>query len=177
MRGLASEFQGSMRRLRSALFAAAVAMAVPIPGAAAGSGPWVRGAAVSQVDPHTRLLAIDANSLGATRVDGQVTFQHRSPDGLSWFAGSVTCSRRSPDGVVLISGSIRQGRTAAGVDLRGKDFGLTVDTAGDPQRFSLPRFADAGALAPCSGGRPETVPVTFGGFSTEVPGAPGPGVS
>lgn len=45
-----------------------------------------------------------------------------------------------------------------------RDVVFTLHTASDPQRFSLPRFGDPGTLPPCSGGRPETVPVAAGRF-------------
>jgi hypothetical protein len=67
-------------------------------------------------------------------------------------------------------GDGRDGPRRGRGELAGKDFAFTIDVAGNPQRFSVPRLGDAGTLSACSAGG-ETVPVTRGGFrSTETQG-------
>lgn len=135
----------------------------------AGSGVrWgVRGAGVSQAEPHTRALTIQARAGGSpTETSGRVAFEHRSPAGINRFVGSVACLQRDAAGLVQLSGGVRQGETTAGEPLTGKDFAFTLDTAAHPQRFSSPRFANRGTIPPCGGGRAESVPVTLGMFRT-----------
>lgn len=148
---------------------AIAALIVPGPSAGAGSGVrWgVRGAGVSQAEPHTRALTIQARAGGSpTETSGRVAFEHRSPAGINRFVGSVACLQRDAAGLVQLSGGVRQGETTAGEPLTGKDFAFTLDTAAHPQRFSSPRFANRGTIPPCGGGRAESVPVTLGMFRT-----------
>ena len=51
-----------------------------------------------------------------------------------------------------------------GGELAGKDFALTIDVAGKPQKFSQPTIGDKGTLTACSGGGTPTLEVTRGGF-------------
>lgn len=172
----AGEFLQSMRPLWSTLVLAAIVTAVPLRGAAAENAPQVHGAALSQVEPHRRLLTVTASATDSdSHASGWLRFEHRSPDGVSWFAGSVTCVQEERTGILSLGGTIGKGRTAAGDDLTGKSFGITLFVAADPQRFSLPRFSDPGAAPACSAGRSETVPVTLGGFSRGVPDGRGAG--
>lgn len=150
-----------------ALFFAAIAAAP----AKAADETEVFGTGISQVGQDTRKLTVHAETAGAaTSAAGFVQFNHLSPNGLSRFRGSVTCLSVDETGTVQISGSVLKGITASGVVLTGKDYAFTIQTDSSPQAFSLPGFADAGTLAPCSGGRPELVPVTQGGFKVENDG-------
>ena len=66
-------------------------------------------------------------------------------------------------------GKGERGRRGGG-ELAGKDFGFTIATSGEPQKFSKPTIADKGTLAACSGGG-DTVDVTRGGFKVREAGA------
>lgn len=122
------------------------------------------GAAASRVGAHTRILAIDARGDRGGVATGDVRFVHHSPDGVNRFLGVVSCLRRGGTGTAEISGTVSQGQNTAGTDLAGRDFAFTLHTAGNPQRFSRPRFAAPATRPSCRGGRTETVPVTVGGF-------------
>ncbi len=145
------------------LLAAALACLVALPALAAAHDRATRlsGTAISRLPDDTRRLTVKAQSSDpAGAAAGRVGFAHRSPAGLSHFKGEVSCLRVSGD-VVQLSGTVRSGETAAGMVLTGRAFAFTI-VLGDEQAFSLPRFGET--LEPCSGGRPEQVPVTQGGL-------------
>jgi hypothetical protein len=157
-------------RFRTSAAATATLLLVSPVGALARqhADPSLHGRAISRVEPHLRILAVHARGDEDGDVArGGVRFVHQSPEGVNRFVGAVSCLRRSQPGTVEISGSVVQGRTTTGDVLAGRDFAFTVHMAEEPQQFSLPRFGDGGTLAPCSGGRPEMVPVTAGGFRSE----------
>lgn len=161
MGGTQQARSGRVRTMVAAVGAAAALVVVPSP-AAAGTGPVViAGTAVSELPADTRVLAVHAAGGGGV-ARGGLQFRHDSPQGLSWFTAAVDCLVLGPQGVVELSGRVVRGRTAAGVDLGGRDWAFTVSTGSSPQSFSLPRFAPGGTMAPCSGGRPDTVAVSRG---------------
>jgi hypothetical protein len=127
----------------------------------AQAGSRITGAAISKVGRDTRKLTASAQSTpGSSSATGSVQFIHNSPAGLSTFRGTITCfSVNGP--MVQISGRIEKGETVGGGLLDGKSYAFTINTAGK-QSFSLPTVSDT--VAPCSGGRSETVPVTEDGF-------------
>lgn len=141
--------------------AAAFAVASAIP-ASASAQAHVSGAGISKVGRDTRKLTVSAQS-GGSASNGTVQFIHNSPAGLTRFRGTVSCVRVS-GGTAQVSGTIDKGETATGALLDGKAFAFTINASAAPQSFSLPNYGDAGAIAPCSGGRGETVPVTEDGF-------------
>jgi hypothetical protein len=53
-------------------------------------------------------------------------------------------------------------------ELAGKDFAITIDVPGDPQRFTAAKVGDAGTLAACSAGDGAGLAVTRGGFRTTI---------
>lgn len=53
-------------------------------------------------------------------------------------------------------------------ELAGKDFAITIDVPGDPQRFSAAKVGDAGTLPACSAGDGAGLAVTRGGFRTTI---------
>jgi len=130
--------------------------------AAAADGQRLFGTGISREPSDTRRLTIKAEPTDGGAADGRVTFQHDSPNGISRFKGTVTCLKIT-DEVAQISGTVTRGETAAGVVLTGRQYTFTI-TLGDTQSFSLPRFAPK--IDPCSGGRPDTVAVTQGHYTT-----------
>lgn len=146
--------------------AAAVFAVAATPQIASAQSARISGAAISKVARDTRKLTILAQSSGGTTASGTIQFIHNSPAGLTRFRGQVTCVSSS-GGTVQVTGTIDKGETATGALLDGKAFGFTISTSSSPQTFSLPNFADAGAIAPCSGGRGESVPVTEDGFKLQ----------
>jgi hypothetical protein len=153
--------QRSMRRLSSlAVIAAAILFASP---AIASAQARVDGSGISKVAHDTRKLTVDAKAAAGGAGSGTVQFIHNSPAGLTRFRGTVSCLSIS-GGIAQVSGSIDKGETATGALLDGKAFAFTINMSAKPQTFSLPNYADAGGIAPCAGGRPETVPVTEDGF-------------
>jgi hypothetical protein len=128
----------------------------------AQGGSRISGAGISKVGRDTRKLTANAQATpGSTAATGTVQFIHNSPAGLARFRGSITCLSVS-GGTVQLSGKIEKGETAGGGLLDGKSFAFTIGTSGGQQTFSLPTVGDT--VAPCSGGRSETVPVTEDGF-------------
>lgn len=149
------------------LFLAAVVLAAgshrPRPLYAQG-GARISGAGISKVGRDTRKLTVSAQApAGSSAATGTIQFIHNSPAGLSRFRGTITCLSVS-GGVVQISGAIEKGETATGALLDGKAYAFTINSAASPQTFSLPTVGEAAAVGACSGGRPETVPVTEDGF-------------
>lgn len=133
----------------------------------AQGGARISGAGISKVGRDTRKLTATAQAqAGSNAANGTIQFIHNSPAGLSRFRGTITCLSVS-GGMVQISGSIEKGETATGGLLDGKAFSITINASGNPQSFSLPNVGDAGTIAPCSGGRGETVPVTEDGFKLQ----------
>ncbi len=112
-------------------------------------------------DTRTLTIAATAGS-SATPADGFAHFVHGGEAGLSRFHGTVTCLQVGPGGTVQLSGTVLDGATAAGIVIAGQDYAFTLTVGKGQQAFSLPRFAPAGALAPCGGGRPIVVPITQG---------------
>lgn len=154
-----------LRKILALSFIAAAAVAVAAgPQVVSAQSTKISGAAISKVAHDTRKLTIAAS--GGTSASGTIQFIHNSSAGLSRFRGQVTCMSVS-GGTVQVTGTIDKGETATGALLDGKAFGLTISTATSPQTFSLPNFGDVGAIAPCSGGRAETVPVTEDGFKLQ----------
>ncbi len=154
-----------LRKFLALSFIAAAAVAVAAgPQVASAQSTRISGAAISKVAHDTRKLTITAS--GGTSASGTIQFIHNSPAGLSRFRGQVTCMSVS-GGTVQVTGTIDKGETATGALLDGKAFGFTISTATSPQTFSLPNFGDVGAIAPCSGGRAETVAVTEDGFKLQ----------
>jgi hypothetical protein len=123
----------------------------------------VDGSGISKVAHDTRKLTVDAKSAAGGVPGGTVQFIHNSPAGLTRFRGTVSCLSVN-SGVAQVSGTIDKGETATGALLDGKAFAFTINMSAKPQTFSLPNYGDAGGIAPCSGGRAETVPVTEDGF-------------
>lgn len=152
--------------LASSLIAAAALVLVAAPHVVFAQSAKISGAAISKVDHDTRKLTISAQASGGTGATGTIQFIHNSPAGLTRFRGTVSCMKSS-GGTVNVTGMIDKGETATGALLDGKAFAFTVSTASTPQTFSLPNFGDAGAIAACSGGRSETVPVTEDGFKLQ----------
>lgn len=148
------------------LVAAAALALLVIPQIASAQSARITGAAISKVGRDTRKLTIAAQSSGGTTGSGTIQFIHNSPAGLTRFRGTVSCMSTS-GGTVQVTGVIDKGETATGVLLDGKAFAFTIATGTTPQTFSLPNFADAGAIAPCSGGRGDNVPVTEDGFKLQ----------
>lgn len=127
----------------------------------AQGGARISGSAISKVGRDTRKLTASAQaSAGSTAATGTVQFIHNSPAGLSRFRGTITCLSVN-GGTVQISGMIEKGETATGGLLDGKSYAVTINASG-AQTFSLPTVGDA--VAACSGGRGESVPVTEEGF-------------
>ena len=139
-------------------------LVAPRPGSAQSAR--IDGAGISKVGFDTRKLTISAQSAGGSGGTGTIRFIHNSPAGLTRFRGTVSCVN-ARGGTVQVTGMIDKGETATGALLDGKAFAFTIATSSKPQTFSLPIFADAGAIAACSGGRPETVPVTEDGFKLQ----------
>lgn len=152
-----------LRRIFGLSLIAAAVFAVA-PYTASAQSTKISGAAISKVGRDTRKLTISAS--GGTSASGTIQFIHNSPAGLTRFRGQVTCVSVN-GGTVQVTGTIDKGETATGALLDGKAFAFTIGTATSPQTFSLPNFADASAIAPCSGGRGETVPVTEDGFKLQ----------
>ena len=151
-----------LRKFLGSSFIAAAAFALAaVPQVASAQSSKVSGAAISKVARDTRKLTISA-SIG-TSANGTIQFIHNSPAGLTRFRGQVTCVAVS-GGTVQVTGTIDKGETATGALLDGKAFGITINTASSPQTFSLPNYGEVSAIAPCSGGRGETVPVTEDGI-------------
>lgn len=146
------------------LFAAAAFAVAAGPQVALAQSARISGAAISKVARDTRKVTISA-SVG-TSSNGTLQFIHNSPAGLSRFRGQVTCVSVS-GGIVQVTGTIDKGETATGALLDGKAFGMTLGTSSSPQTFSAPSFGDVGAIAACSGGRGESVPVTEDGFKLQ----------
>ena len=126
----------------------------------------ITGAGISKVGRDTRKLTISAQSTGGSTGTGTIQFIHNSPAGLTRFRGTVSCMSAS-GGTVQVTGTIDKGETATGALLDGKAFAFTIGTGSNPQTFSLPSFGDAGAIAACSAGRGESVPVTEDGFKLQ----------
>ncbi len=156
--------QTARRSFNMMLGAAALSLVFALP-AVASAQARISGHGISKVERDTRKLTVTAQSAGAS-ANGTVAFIHNSPAGLTRFRGTVSCLNVSA-GTVQVSGTIDKGETATGALLDGKAFAFTIATGTSPQRFSLPNFGDAGSIAPCSGGRSETVPVTEDGFSIQ----------
>ena len=128
----------------------------------AQGGTGISGSAISKVGRDTRKLTVNAQAgAGSTTATGTMQFIHNSPAGLSTFRGTVTCLSVSGS-TVQISGSIQKGETATGGLLDGKSYAFTINAGSSGQSFSLPNVGDA--IAACSGGRGESVPVTEDGF-------------
>lgn len=146
----------------SPAFAASPAFpASPAIAASARSVHSVHGAGVSSLPDDTRRLSVEGRLDGDGAARGKLSFTHLSRSGLARFTAQVTCVQFKAEGRVEVSGVVLRGQTAGGTALDGQPVAFTLDTAG-AQHFSLPKFG-AGA-AGCGGGRPETVPVTQGGF-------------
>ena len=154
-----------LRKFLGLSFIAAAAFAVAAgPQVASAQSSKVSGAAISKVARDTRKLTISA-SVG-TSASGTIQFIHNNPAGLTRFRGQVTCvSVRG--GTVQVTGTIDKGETATGALLDGKAFGITIGTSSSPQTFSLPNYGEVSAIAPCSGGRGESVPVTEDGIKIQ----------
>ena len=152
------------RKFLSLSFIAATAFTVAAAPQSASAQSKISGAAISKVGRDTRKLTISASA--GTSAAGTIQFIHNSPAGLTRFRGQVTCMSVS-GGSVHVTGTIDKGETATGALLDGKAFGFTVNTSSSPQTFSLPNFGDVGAIAPCSGGRGDSVPVTEDGFKLQ----------
>jgi hypothetical protein len=154
-------------RSRLASLAAVVAVAaVASPFIASAQTGRINGSGISKVAHDTRKLTVEAQNGSSGSSSGTVRFIHNSPAGLTRFRGTVSCVRVS-GGTAQVSGVIDKGETATGALLDGKAFAFTINTSSSPQTFSLPNYADAGGIAACSGGRPETVPVTEDGFKLQ----------
>ncbi len=129
------------------------------------SGPArmsIRGAAASETASGDYGLGVWARTTGEPEdAQGQLRFGHRGTDGKKGLAGEVHCLSRDAAGLVQLSGTIFG---SGGEDAAGKDFAVTVDADGSPQRFSDLRLGDPGTIAACSGGAPEFHPVTRGGY-------------
>ncbi|HUQ46941.1 MAG TPA: hypothetical protein VM053_01715 [Gemmatimonadaceae bacterium] len=151
----------SLRKILSLSFLAATAFAAAAIPQVASAQSRISGAAISKVARDTRKVSISA-SVG-TSATGTIQFIHNSPAGLTRFRGQVSCVSVS-GGNVQVTGIIDKGETATGALLDGKAFGITVATSTSPQTFSMPSYGEPGAIAPCSGGRGETVPVTEDGI-------------
>jgi len=156
----------SLRKFPGLFLFAAAAIAVTAAPKAASAQSRISGAAISKVGRDTRKLTISAQSAGGTNGTGTIQFIHNSPAGLTRFRGTVRCVSAS-GGTVQVSGTIDKGETATGALLDGKAFAFTIGTSSNPQTFSLPNFGDVGSIAPCGGGRGETVPVTEDGFKLQ----------
>ncbi len=142
---------------------AALLCALATPTVAAADGQRLFGTGISREPNDTRRLTVQAEPADGGAADGRVTFQHdNDPNGISRFTGTVTCLQII-GAVAQISGTVTRGETAAGGILTGKQYAFTI-TLGDTQTFSLPRFA--ATIDPCSGGRPNTVAVTQGHYTT-----------
>ena len=152
-----------LRSLRFSSVMAAVVVTLVLSPVVAFAQIKVDGSGISKVGHETRKLTVDAKASAGGAPTGTVRFIYNSPAGLTRFRGTVNCLRVS-GGTAQVSGVIDKGETATGGLLDGKAFAFTITTATSPQTFSLPNYADAGGIAACSGGRPETVPVTEDGF-------------
>lgn len=146
------------------LIAAAAIAVAAAPRVASAQSTRVSGAAISKVARDTRKVTISATV--GTSANGTIQFIHNSPAGLTRFRGQVTCVSVN-GGTVQVTGTIDKGETATGALLDGKAFGMTIGTSSSPQTFSMPNYGEAGAIAPCSGGRGETVPVTEDGIKLQ----------
>ncbi|MEO7366433.1 MAG: hypothetical protein ABIZ36_00665 [Gemmatimonadaceae bacterium] len=144
----------------------AVAMSTLVSESVSAQSMRISGAGISKVERDTRKLTISAQSSGAASGSGTVQFIHNSPAGLTRFRGTVACITSS-GGTVQVTGTIDKGETATGALLDGKAFGFTIGTTSNPQTFSLPNYGEAKAVAACSGGRGESVPVTEDGFKLQ----------
>ena len=154
-----------LRKFLGLSFIAAAAFAVAAaPQVASAQSTKVSGHAISKVARDTRKLTISA-SVG-TSASGTIQFIHNSPAGLTRFRGQVTCVSVN-GGTVQVTGTIDKGETATGALLDGKAFAFTIGTSASPQTFSLPNYGDVGAIAACSGGRGESVPVTEDGIKIQ----------
>lgn len=157
-----------MRRAQVSVWAVLTVVAFSAAPASAvwadGAGLRLDGAGVSYVGADLRVLAVDARSDSSGPAEGTVSFVHVAPAGVSRFVGTVTCLSQDDTGQVQFSGQVLEGVTAAGAVLTGKDFFFTLLVGDEPQAFSLPGFADAGARGGCSGGSAQRVPVTYGGY-------------
>ena len=153
-------------RSRLASLMAVAAVIVFASPALASAQTRINGAGISKVLHDTRKLTVEAQAGPSGLSSGSVSFLHNSPAGLTRFRGTISCVRVS-GGTAQVSGVIDKGETATGALLDGKAFAFTINTSSKPQTFSLPNYADAGGIAACSGGRPETVPVTEDGFKIQ----------
>lgn len=154
----------SLRKILGLSFIAAATFAVAAVPQSASAQSRISGAGISKVARDTRKVTISA-SVG-TSSNGTLQFIHNSPAGLTRFRGQVTCVSVS-GGIAQVTGTIDKGETATGALLDGKSFGITIGTTSSPQTFSMPSYGDAGQIAPCSGGRGETIPVTEDGFKLQ----------
>ena len=167
-----------MNVLRTAriVVVAGVVGVVPMAASAAGASPddwWfgrsrvmIRGAAASQTSGGSYGLGVYARTNGSPEEAwGQFRFGE-DIDGGHGDAGEVHCLTRDADGLIQVSGRIfgSGGRNDA-----GRDFAVTIDTEHSPQRFTSPRFAAPGTIAPCSGGIGDLHPVTRGGYESSPP--------
>jgi hypothetical protein len=154
----------SLRKFLGLSFIAAAAFVMSAVPQVASAQSRVGGAAISKVARDTRKVTISA-SVG-TSANGTIQFIHNSPAGLTRFRGQVTCVSVN-GGTVQVTGSIDKGETATGALLDGKAFGITLNTSSSPQTFSMPNYGEASAIAPCSGGRGESIPVTEDGIKLQ----------
>jgi hypothetical protein len=153
-----------LRKFLGLSFIAATVFAVAAVPQSASAQARISGAAISKVGRDTRKLTISAS--GGTSASGTIQFIHNSPAGLTRFRGQVTCVSAN-GGSIQVTGTIDKGETATGALLDGKAFGFTINTSSSPQTFSLPNFGEVSAIAPCSGGRGDSVPVTEDGFKLQ----------
>jgi len=153
-----------LRKFLSLSFLAAATFAVAAIPQSASAQSKISGAGISKVGRDTRKLTISAS--GGTSATGTIQFIHNSPAGLTRFRGQVTCVSAN-GGSIRVTGTIDKGETATGALLDGKAFGFTINTSSSPQTFSLPNFGEVSAIAPCSGGRGDSVPVTEDGFKLQ----------
>lgn len=156
----------SLRKFFCLSFIGAAVMSVGVAEVASAQSARISGAGISKVARDTRKLTISAQSTGGSTGTGTIQFIHNSPSGLTRFRGTVSCVSVS-GGTVQVSGTIDKGETATGALLDGKAFAFTIGTSSNPQTFSLPNYGEAGAVAPCSAGRGESVPVTEDGFKLQ----------
>ena len=149
---------------------------VVVGASAAGASPddwWfgrsrvmVRGAAASESPGGNYGLGIYARNDGAPEEAwGQIRFGEDAA-GQHGDAGEVRCLTRDADGLVQVSGRLF---ASGGRNDAGRDFAVTLDTEGRPQRFSDVRLGAPGTIAPCSGGTADFHPVTRGGFESSRP--------
>jgi hypothetical protein len=129
------------------------------------SKAMIRGAAASQTSSGNYGLGVYARNNGAPEdAWGQFRFGEDA-NGDHGDAGEVHCLTRDANGLMQVSGRVfgSGGRNDA-----GRDFAATIDTEGQPQRFSV-RLGAPGTIAPCSGGTADFHPVTRGGYESSPP--------